>query len=148
MHRNTQGFSLLELMIVVAIIAILSTAAIPLYQNYVTRAKWTVNLTQLEPLKLSIAECLLNNGGQLDTCIDKSSLGLSVLPSPQHSGKPVTLSKTDNGLIITVLGDASVNNCHVEIIATLSNNQLRWTLKNIVDAAKPTCTSQSTGIKD
>ena len=55
---NQQGFSLIELMIVVAIIAVLSAVAVPQYQQYLTRAKWSVNLTQIEPVKLAIAECL------------------------------------------------------------------------------------------
>ena len=61
--RPQAGFSLIELMIVVAIVAVLAAVAIPQYQDYVTRARWSGNLTQLEPVKLAIAECLQQNGG-------------------------------------------------------------------------------------
>ena len=56
MKRNHKGFTLIELMIVVAIIGILAGVAIPAYQTYTTRAQVTESLVIVGELKSSIAE--------------------------------------------------------------------------------------------
>ncbi len=63
--RAQRGFTLIELMIVVAIIGILAAIAIPQYQDYVTRSRWSDNLQRIGPLKQAIAECAQNNNGLL-----------------------------------------------------------------------------------
>lgn len=54
-----RGFSLIELMIVVVVIAVLGTLAIPAYQEYVIRAKVTHLFTMAQPAKLAIAEAVI-----------------------------------------------------------------------------------------
>ena len=61
--QKSQGFTLIELMIVVAIIGILSAIAIPAYQNYTIRAQVTEGLTLADGWKTAIAEYYANNGG-------------------------------------------------------------------------------------
>ena len=94
--RAQQGFSLIELMIVVAIVGVLSAVAIPQYQNYVLRAKWSVNLSQIEPLKLAISECLLENGMSSSACDSNTELQVT-LPQPKYvSSNGIILSSTSN----------------------------------------------------
>ena len=57
-----QGFTLIELMIVVAIIGILAAIAIPAYQNYTIRAQVTEGLTLADGWKTAIAEYYANTG--------------------------------------------------------------------------------------
>jgi type IV pilus assembly protein PilA len=57
-----QGFTLIELMIVVAIIGILAAIAIPAYQNYTIRAQVTEGLTLADGWKTAIGEYYANNG--------------------------------------------------------------------------------------
>lgn len=59
--RLSQGFSLIELMIVVAIIAILAAIATPLYQTYVARSQTAAALTEISPGRTAY-ETLVNQG--------------------------------------------------------------------------------------
>jgi len=56
MKRVQQGFTLIELMIVVAIIGILAAVALPAYQDYTTRAKVSEVVIMASPAKLAVAE--------------------------------------------------------------------------------------------
>jgi type IV pilus assembly protein PilA len=72
--RRVKGFTLIELMIVVAIIAILASIAIPAYQNYVARSQASAGLADLAGAKSSFETLLIN-----DTIITTtpSSIGLA-----------------------------------------------------------------------
>ena len=88
-----KGFTLIELMIVVAIIGILAAVAIPQYQNYVARAQVAEALSLMAPVKLGVAEYFSSTG---DFPANGSTDIMGLDPST-ISGKYVSSVEWENG---------------------------------------------------
>ncbi|MFA5922132.1 MAG: pilin [Methylococcaceae bacterium] len=75
-QKTQQGFTLIELMIVVAIIGILAAVAIPAYQDYTIRARVSEAVIAAASMKATVSENIANNGGVLpaDACIGVTNL--------------------------------------------------------------------------
>jgi type IV pilus assembly protein PilA len=63
MHSNAKGFTLIELMIVVAIIGILAAVALPAYQDYTKRAKLSEVILAASACRTAVSEFVQSNGG-------------------------------------------------------------------------------------
>lgn len=130
MNRMQKGFTLIELMIVVAIIGILAAIAIPQYQDYVTRAKWQDNISRVQPFKLAVAECLQNRAGDMTQCnTDALVTAATGTAFPGVAGTKMT-TLTYTGGVFTMTGTAEVGNCVVTLTPTPSGNEVAWTFAN------------------
>lgn len=98
------GFSLIELMIIVAIMSILTIMAIPSYESYIKRARFAEIISQTEPFKVAVMLALQQGTDQQELTNGKESIPLS--PKSTQNINSITV---ENG-IITAIGTSLVDN--------------------------------------
>jgi len=84
--KHHQGFTLIELMLVIAIIGLLAAIAVPAYQDYTIRSKVSEGLVLAAAAKLAVTETLANNGTSAIAAY--SGTGPSVGPSYSYTFTP------------------------------------------------------------
>jgi type IV pilus assembly protein PilA len=123
MKRVQQGFTLIELMIVVAIIGILAAVALPAYQDYTVRAKVSEGLAQAGAVKATVSENL--STGAADSCAG--------VTSPNTIGKTtITCTAASNTLSVSVNADSAT--VTFDLVGTLtSSGGVTWDCNNPSD---------------
>ena len=135
MRKAQQGFTLIELMIVVAIIGILAAIAIPSYQNYTKKAKFTEVIQATSPIKQAIDECVQSQtlaAGAVTGCAAGSNGVPSAMPSATGYVGSITLSGGSGVITATSTGIDSTNPTYILTPTVDANGSVQW-------AASGTC---------
>ena len=143
MKQVQKGFTLIELMIVVAIIGILAAVAIPAYQDYTIRSQVSEGLSLASGAKTAITESYLNTGV---VPADRTAAGMSATATDTQ-GQYVKSLEVANGEITVTYGNnanADINNKTLVMTPYESvDGSLSWQCSSLTAGPVPTGTALS-----
>ena len=125
MKKRLWGFTLIELMVVVMIIGILATCAIPAYQHYLVRARVTEGLTLATNAKLMVSETLLMHQKE-----EHVSIGEGFVSPPATENVSSIAIDADNGDITVSFSKLAGEGSIIFHPIISSTGQISWDCKN------------------
>ncbi|HFA0231527.1 TPA: pilin, partial [Neisseria gonorrhoeae] len=125
MNTLQKGFTLIELMIVIAIVGILAAVALPAYQDYTARAQVSEAILLAEGQKSAVTEYYLNNGTW-----PKDNASAGVASASDIKGKYVQKVEVNNGVVTAQMNPSGVNkeikDKRLSLWAKRENGSVKW----------------------
>ncbi|MBW3997840.1 pilin [Neisseria meningitidis] len=143
MNTLQKGFTLIELMIVIAIVGILAAVALPAYQDYTARAQVSEAILLAEGQKSAVTEYYLNHG---EWPANNNSAG--VASSTDIKGKYVKSVEVKNGVVTATMASSNVNNeikgKKLSLWAKRQDGSVKWFCGQPVERADTATTTDVT----
>ncbi|ENV9296478.1 pilin, partial [Neisseria gonorrhoeae] len=125
MNTLQKGFTLIELMIVIAIVGILAAVALPAYQDYTARAQVSEAILLAEGQKSAVTEYYPNHGEW-----PKNNASAGVASASEIKGKYVKEVKVENGVVTATMASSNVNkeikDKRLSLWAKRENGSVKW----------------------
>ena len=144
MQKVQQGFTLIELMIVVAIIGILASVALPAYQDYITRAKFTEVVVGTSGIKTAVEICAQDLGAVTGCYGGEQGAGWAIV-NVGTAGNISGVSTASSGVITaTAIGTAAVPDNGLKgqtyiMTPTFANGKTTWVKSGTCTTAPVLC---------
>jgi type IV pilus assembly protein PilA len=134
MKRNVQqGFTLIELMIVIAIVAILVALAVPAYQDYTIRTKVAEGLSVAASAKLAAAETCQSDGaitGLTNTLAGYTFTGSEYVSGLEITGSCELETAGGTGIVVTIQTNSNTGadpDVSLKLTGVVANSNIDWT---------------------